>query len=234
MRYVMSDIHGDFKHFYEMLVKINFSSVDKLFILGDILDGEKDNICILEFIRSMTNICLIKGNHEYCCERYLDGTLDAYSWDVFRGRKTRNEVDMLSEERKQELKEYLHSLSCYKILDVFGKSYFLTHSGYSADFSVYSSKNLIDIEASVCAAVRENQEKYLISDDIHQVPNKLPFDKNIIVGHYPTIFLTRFGQARIFHHNKYIDVDTGNGQRDAGGRLSCLRLEDGKEYCERK
>lgn len=32
MKYVMSDIHGDFKSFYKMLVKINFSLYDRLYI----------------------------------------------------------------------------------------------------------------------------------------------------------------------------------------------------------
>ena len=53
MTYVMSDIHGDYSSFYNMLAKINFSSFDKLFILGDVVDKGSDNLCLLEFIRSM-------------------------------------------------------------------------------------------------------------------------------------------------------------------------------------
>ena len=29
---------------------------------------------------------------------------------------------------------------------------------------------------------------------------------------------------------KYIDIDTGNERRQEGGRLSCMRLEDGQEF----
>ena len=56
MTYVMSDIHGDYSSFYNMLVKINFSSFDKLFILGDVVDKGPDNLCLLGFISSMPNI----------------------------------------------------------------------------------------------------------------------------------------------------------------------------------
>ena len=56
MTYVMSDIHGDYSSFYNMLVKINFSSFDKLFILGNVVDKGPNNLCLLGFISSMPNI----------------------------------------------------------------------------------------------------------------------------------------------------------------------------------
>ena len=38
------------------------------------------------------------------------------------------------------------------------------------------------------------------------------------------------GTARIYHGSRYTDIDTGNERRDAGGRISCLRLDDGREF----
>ena len=72
MIYVMSDIHGDFQSFYKMLVKINFSSYDELFILGDIVDKGKENLCLLDFIWKSENIHLLKGNHEYLFEIFKE------------------------------------------------------------------------------------------------------------------------------------------------------------------
>ena len=63
MIYVISDIHGDYPSFYKMLLKINFSSSDSLCILGDVVDKGSDNLYLLEFIRHMENVCLIKGIH---------------------------------------------------------------------------------------------------------------------------------------------------------------------------
>ncbi|WP_455810217.1 metallophosphoesterase, partial [Clostridium butyricum] len=37
-RYVMSDIHGCYAEFIEMLQKINFGDDDELYVLGDIFD----------------------------------------------------------------------------------------------------------------------------------------------------------------------------------------------------
>ena len=102
MIYVMSDIHGDFQSFYKMLVKINFSSYDELFILGDIVDKGKENLCLLDFIWKNENIYLIKGNHEYLFERYLQGIVTAEIWDACGGTATRWEVDRLSVDKKED------------------------------------------------------------------------------------------------------------------------------------
>ena len=41
MNYVMTDLHGEYELFKEMLEKINFSDEDTLYILGDCCDEEK-------------------------------------------------------------------------------------------------------------------------------------------------------------------------------------------------
>ena len=38
--YVMSDIHGRSDEFFELLDKINFSSSDILYVLGDVMEYE--------------------------------------------------------------------------------------------------------------------------------------------------------------------------------------------------
>ena len=65
MKYVMSDIHGCYDEFIEMLNKINFSKEDELYILGDILDRGNKPIDILDYVISHKNIYLIKGNSKY-------------------------------------------------------------------------------------------------------------------------------------------------------------------------
>lgn len=231
MKYVMSDIHGDFQNFYKMLVKINFTSYDELYILGDILDKGKENLCLYSFIRDMENIFLIKGNHEFLCERYLSGEISAELWDACGGENTRREVVCLAEKEQEELYNFLNKLPIYAIIRAGKTEYFLTHSGYHADCCVRNQESgIVDIEASVCMAVEWNQEKYLFSDDIHYIPAQLRFDRKIIVGHYPTLLFPEYHRAEIYYGNKYIDIDTGNERRNQGGRLSCLRLDDGKEF----
>lgn len=179
----------------------------------------------------MENVCLIKGNHEYLFERYLQGTITASLWDTCGGSATRSEEDSLPEEKKTELLAYLKALPIYKIITVKGEQYFLTHSGYNADYAVRDPETgLIDIRKSVDQAAAADMERYLFSDDIHFIPASVRFDRKIIVGHYPVILLPDHGTARIYYGSRYTDIDTGNERRGAGGRLSCLRLDDGREF----
>lgn len=231
MKYVMSDIHGDFRSFYKMLTKIQFSPNDQLYILGDILDKGKENLKLYYFVRDTKNIFWIKGNHEYLCERYLSNEITAELWDACGGENTRQEVDRLSETEKEELYQTLKKLPIYIITVANGKEYFLTHSGYCADFCVKNQENgLVDIAASVQKAVEWSQEGYLFSDDIHYIPAKIRFDRNIIVGHFPTYAILDHRLFQIYYGKRYTDIDTGNQCREKGGRLACLRLDDGKEF----
>lgn len=231
MIYIMSDVHGDYQSFYKMLVKINFSFSDNLYILGDVVDKGDENLCLLDFIRGSENMILIKGNHEYLFERYLQGIISAELWDACGGYNTRKEVDQLPENIKTGCMAFLKSLPIYKILTVKGEKYFLTHSGYNADYEVPDpATGLIDIKESVERAAAADQERYLFSNVIHYLPTAARFDKKIIVGHYPVMFLPEHGKASIYHGEKYIDIDTGNERRNEGGRLACLRVDDGREF----
>ena len=99
------------------------------------------------------------------------------------------------------------------------------------DYAVQDPETgLIDIRKSVDQAAAADMERYLFSDDIHFIPASVRFDRKIIVGHYPVILLPDHGTARIYHGSRYTDIDTGNERLDAGGRLSCLRLDDGREF----
>lgn len=89
MYYVISDIHGDYESFYKMLLQINFSSDDYLYILGDIVDKGQDNLRLLQYVRSSENAILLKENHEYFLERYLKGLISSGLWDACGGNWTR-------------------------------------------------------------------------------------------------------------------------------------------------
>lgn len=64
MTYVMSDIHGEYSSFLELLSKINFSDNDILYICGDMIEKGPDSIRLAKYIFSRNNIKVIRGNHE--------------------------------------------------------------------------------------------------------------------------------------------------------------------------
>lgn len=70
-RYVISDLHGCYDDYIEMLNLIEFSKEDELYILGDIFDRGSKALEIYEHIVANENIHLIKGNHEQLVENYF-------------------------------------------------------------------------------------------------------------------------------------------------------------------
>lgn len=47
MTYVMSDIHGEYEKYLQMLQLIKFSDEDELFVLGDVLDRGPEPIKLI-------------------------------------------------------------------------------------------------------------------------------------------------------------------------------------------
>ena len=58
--YVMSDIHGEYEQFVELLGKINLKDEDTLYVLGDILDRGPHPIKVMRKLMEMPNaVCLV-------------------------------------------------------------------------------------------------------------------------------------------------------------------------------
>ena len=66
MRYVISDIHGCYEEYIELIDKISLSTEkDTIYILGDTLDKGPEPIKVLLDIMQRKNVIYILGNHEY-------------------------------------------------------------------------------------------------------------------------------------------------------------------------
>ena len=70
MDYCISDINGHYDLFRRLLDKIRFSSRDKLYVLGDIIDKGPESIRLAKLLFSMPNVYCIAGNHEYDFLKY--------------------------------------------------------------------------------------------------------------------------------------------------------------------
>ena len=62
--YIMSDIHGCYDQYLELLHKLCLSGEDELLILGDVLDRGPEPIKVLLDLMGRDNATLIMGNHE--------------------------------------------------------------------------------------------------------------------------------------------------------------------------
>ena len=76
MRYIVSDIHGEYELFKLLLERIKFSSEDTMFICGDIIDKGPQSVRLAKEISGMHNVNCIIGNHEYAFLKYYHSFLE--------------------------------------------------------------------------------------------------------------------------------------------------------------
>ena len=88
MTYAISDIHGCYDKYIEMLQTINFSSEDTLYILGDMIDRGPDGFKIMLDAASRSNVVGLMGNHEAMALEALTGMIQAAE----RGEEDRKSV----------------------------------------------------------------------------------------------------------------------------------------------
>lgn len=86
MRYVVvGDIHGNFDALQDALKKASFNPItDTLISLGDNFDRGRQSVEVWNFLKSLPNKVLIRGNHEVYLYRALQSSTVS-SMDVYNG-----------------------------------------------------------------------------------------------------------------------------------------------------
>ena len=227
MTYVVSDLHGCFSKFQQLLSKIRFGDNDVMYVLGDIVDYGEESMELLCDLSMRFNVIPILGDHDYRALRLLtalDGMLkgeasadpeilgEMTQWIQDGGQKTMEGFKALDEDMKEGVLEYLSDMSLYEEVEVKGKKYLLLHAGI-ADF---------DEETSL--------EDYMPEDFIREAmdPDRNYFDGvTVIAGHVPTYKLPGAESGKIYRGEYGIFLDCGAAFDEA---LGCLCLENGKEY----
>ena len=229
--YVMSDIHGQYDTFVEMLKKIKFKDSDKLYIIGDAIDRGPKSVDTLLHIMDANNIVLLSGNHEYMavlCLNYLlkeisNNDVDKLSddmviglieeWNINGGGTTLQELLALNKKDINRIFEFLIKLKLYKELEINDKKFLLVHAGLG---NFNKNKKLKDYNIMELVWDRMDYDKTYFDD------------KFIITGHTPTQTIEGIEKpGYIYKKGKNIDIDCGCS---FGERLGCLRLEDMKEF----
>ena len=231
MTYVMSDIHGEYDKFMELLDKIGFNENDTLYILGDIFDRGPHPIKIIREIMQMPNVICIVGNHELMgmrCLPFLMGeiteesidaldtdTLDnILTWQYNGFSTTIREFAKLDIEAQQAVIDYIGNFTAYEQITVNNQKYILVHAGLG-DFS--PEKALEDYTIDELVWERPNYNQKYFDDTI------------IITGHTPTQTIrNNETPGYIFRKNNHIDIDCGACFE--GGRLAALCLDTNEEF----
>lgn len=205
MIYVISDIHGCYDEFMQLLKKANFSQEDTLIINGDIIDRGTQNLKVIEFIMSNSNVLHLMGNHEYTMlDWYRLHELDDKMWLKHGGELSYSEVKDLPQEKLDSILDYLESVKYHHTIELNGKKYVIAHA-YTLD---------LDNKDIITFGIPEIRQRMIDNTEFVS-----------IVGHTPTYKLGSPGV--IVKEGNLINIDCGFVY---GYNLGMLRLDDMQEF----
>ena len=228
MTYVISDLHGRYDLYLEMLEKVRFSADDVLHILGDVTDRNEGGIRIYKDILQKVNIRMLVGNHERMLLRALqnpDGvSLNGHEsnrelWYRNGGEITEKEFHAEPELVQRRILAYLEEIPLNIPVVINKTRFLLVHAMPVSLYEKYGTfyDDFIDF------TVWERIEPWM----------KIEFSADVMIcGHTPTGYYQHTRPMEIYkvRENVY-DIDCGcaSGQK-RGGRLGCLRLDDMAEF----
>ena len=224
MIYAVSDLHGCYDKFTEMLRKIQFSDSDTLYILGDVVDRGPDGIKLLLDLSERKNVICLRGNHDHTAFKLLrslplivnspdvDNLKQIYNmWFSDGGYPTFEKFRALSGTDREKVLSYLNSLPLFDEITVLGRSFFLSHTGPKKE----KMQNL-----DLC---RLND--FIIGKIEY---DKIYFeDKFFVSGHTPTELIDKAYKGRIYRKNNHIAIDCSAA---FGNPLGCICLDTLEEF----
>lgn len=231
MIYVVSDIHGMYDKYIEMLDVIDLKDEDTLFVLGDVIDRGKDSLKILMDMMYRSNVIPILGNHEYMAlsllkkmnstitdelveevdnEEFIQLMTD---WLANGGGTTFTEFTNLNTEERLSILDYLEEFRLYDEVTVNSIDYVLVHAGLD-NFSKDKQLNDYSIYELIWNSLDYSKKYYE--------------DKVIITGHTPVQkIMNDVSYCSIYKNNNNIAIDCGCIYE---GKLAILCLDTMKEY----
>lgn len=230
MRYIISDIHGCYEEYRELLEKIHFSENDLLYVLGDAMDRGPEPIRVIQDMMARDNVIYLVGNHDYMmlrtlkklaveiteenCETHLttEDLLNCYYWIQDGGRTTSDQFRILPRDGQQEILDYVGNALLYEVLEERGRELILVHAGIRG---FEEEKDLDDYDIFDFIYERADYGRRYYQD-----PHKI-----LVTGHTPTLLIHPDGQPLVYQGNGHIAVDCGCV---FGGRLAayCVETEE--------
>lgn len=233
--YVISDIHGEYDKFIELLNIIKLKETDTLYVLGDVLDRGPNPIKVLKKLMEMPNVICIVGNHEIMaleCLEFLskeitDSSLEELdkemlenlvTWQYNGSSTTIKEFKELNEESRIDVIEYIKDFLVYDKLTIEGREFLLVHAGLG-NFS--PDKDIEDYSLHDLVWARADYDIQYFND------------MYVISGHTPTQTIEgNPNPGFIYKNNNHIAIDCG--AHYPGGRLAAICLDTMEEFYTRK
>ena len=214
--FAISDIHGCYKPFYELVINsIKLTKSDQLILLGDYIDRGDQSKEVIDFIIDLMkggfNITPLTGNHEVMlCEAYYNQDLLPL-WLLNSGETTLFSFGI------QDIREIdIHYLDFFTRLEYYRNlgNFVFVHAGFD------------DLAANPFS------EKQSMVWECHlSYRNPMLSGKTVIHGHRPKT--VSFVKRVIADKSNVIPIDTGcvYGKEDDYGVLSALEVNSMTLFC---
>ena len=229
--YVLSDIHGEYDMFIDILEKINLQDEDTLYVLGDVVDRGPNPVKTLLKLMEMPNAICIVGNHEVMAvecltflkkeitDRSLEEldykTLDnLITWQNKGGKSTIYEFCELDSEMQNEIIDFIKDFSLYEEVRVNSQKYLLVHAGLG-NFDPKKDLNAYSLNDFVWE--RADYEITYFNDTV------------LISGHTPTQYIENNQKpGYVYKKNNHMAIDCGSYIKN--GRIAAVCLETKEEF----
>ena len=227
MQYAVSDIHGCYDKYIQLLRRLDLKDSDTLYVLGDMIDRGPDGLKILLDMSMRPNIVPFLGNHEYAALTCLPWLVEelteentepdvllwrlksVHGWMSAGGDKTVAAFRRLSPDVRQDVLDILEDLTVYEETEAGGREFVLVHAGLGG-FSLDKALDDYGLDELILSRPEPGQVYFP--------------DKYLVYGHTPTPYYTGVQpeDARIYRMGKLIGIDCGCA---SGGPLGCLCLD---------
>ena len=195
MIYCISDIHGCYDEFMELLKEINFNENDTLYVLGDVIDRGPKPIETLRFIMQTPNVHFLIGNHEQMMLDHYDGNDIYENWNTRNGADTtKNQLKKMKKEEINEILSYLRQTPFFYKVKVNGQNYRLVHAA---------------VDPGVSTAAQDPDFMVWAREEFFEKKGSDKF--KVIFGHTPTMYWHK-NSCHTWEdpvHNDKIGIDGG-------------------------
>lgn len=233
MIYAISDLHGCYDRYRQLLEEIRFSPDDTLYVLGDVIDRGPEGFRIMRDMAGRPNVLAQLGNHEAMAMDAMPGllrcvadgsmklTLDESNalelWFDNGGEASLLNFLGLSQSDQAAVWDYMHRMPLYREVSAGGRDFLLIHGGLG---HFKPNRPLSDYSRDEIVWCRPTPDTVYFKD------------RYMVIGHTPVFFLYQDAGRDItvpefFRTESYIDIDCGCVFR--GGRLGCLCLDTMEE-----
>jgi serine/threonine protein phosphatase 1 len=204
-RFVIGDIHGGFKALKQCLQGVDFDyEIDELIQLGDICDGWSETDLVIEELKKIRNLILIRGNHDEWATSILKNVRKPWSvlngWYKHGGKATYDSYLRCVGDRDGFIKFLSSGIPYYIDSD----NNLFVHAGYNRIKSVsdpdYNIQN--EIYSGELWWLRKMWDDCLNGTS----PNDTRFNK-VFIGHTPTTYSR---SSKPINIQNIWNIDTGS------------------------